>query len=265
MIVVKLQGGLCNQVFQWAYGYALSKKLGKELFLDCSFYNQNCSNCTPRNFELHNFPNLDLQIFENEAIPLFFEKPVFKITDNHLYQDIDIETLSGNLLLDGYFQSEEYFKSYRGNILKLLDLRTVLPNIDYDFSDSCSLHVRRTDYLNLPKYHLNLNLKYYEEALEKLQPSGKLYVFSDDISWCKNVFKFPRMHFIENDSAIEDLYLMSLCSNNIIANSSFSWWGAWLNKNQNKIVVSPSTWFGPDGPPYINLIPESWTQIDLKL
>ena len=112
--------------------------------------------------------------------------------------------------------------------------------------------------MNLPNHHPACNLGYYKEAI-KLMDVNKFIVFSDDMSWCKENFVGDEFIFMENNSDYIDLWLMSLCDNNIIANSSFSWWGAWLNQNPNKKVIAPKKWFGPA----INhntkdLIPESW-------
>tara|TARA_R110000744_G_C18907077_1_gene510043 strand:- start:113 stop:463 length:351 start_codon:yes stop_codon:yes gene_type:complete len=96
--------------------------------------------------------------------------------------------------------------------------------------------------------HPVLDLNYYTKALENLKDVSNILVFSDDIPWCKEVFKFKNMTFIEGNNNIEDLVLMSMCSHNIIANSSFSWWGSWLNENPDKIVVAPKTWFGAQLP-----------------
>ena len=111
--------------------------------------------------------------------------------------------------------------------------------------NTCSIHVRRGDYLNLSEHHPLCDIEYYKDAMEHMPNDTVYLVFSDDISWCKENFLGDNYIFIEDNSDIFDLYLMSLCHNNIIANSSYSWWGAWLNNNKNKIVVSPKMWFGP--------------------
>lgn len=258
MVTVKIQGGLCNQLFQWAFGYSLSKLLNKELVLDVSFYRGGCSGCTPREFGLNNFKNLKLKYLEGETMSDFFKSDVFKVKDNHFFSDRDYLGIKGNILLDGYWQSEKYFHEHRNEIHKLLDFGLDDKFSDLDFTNSCSIHVRRTDYLHSPKYHTNLGLNYYRKALEKINPSGTIYVLSDDIEWCKNTFKNNNLLFIENNRDIEDLKLMSLCSDNIIANSSFSWWGAWLNKNPKKRIIAPGQWFGEEGPGSADIIPKTW-------
>jgi Glycosyl transferase family 11 len=105
-------------------------------------------------------------------------------------------------------------------------------------------------------------IKYYEDAIDIIGDYEYLLVFSDDIKWCRENLKFNNMIFMETLTDIEDMWIMSLCKNNIIVNSSFSWWGAWLNKNKNKKVIAPSNWFGPRA--NINssdIIPEKWIKI----
>lgn len=261
MIVSKIQGGLANQIFQWAYGYSLSKDYKQDLYLDDSFFRGGCKGCTSRTFDLQNFKKIKINTFEGQPMSDFFTKKVYKITDNNFYSNLDLGGLDGNLLLDGFWQSEKYFKHHKDDIINLLDCGTNPKFNNFDFTESCSIHIRRTDYLNAPKYHLNLTTDYYDRALEEINPSGNIFVFSDDIQWCKNSLKYPNMIFMEGNTNLEDLKLMSSCDNNIIANSSFSWWAAWLNKNPKKKVVAPYVWFGPEGPDYRDIIPDSWTRI----
>ena len=124
------------------------------------------------------------------------------------------------------------------------------------------MHIRRTDYTTSNGYHPVQTVEYYKKALEIIGEYDKLFIFSDDIEWCRNNLKFDNMIFIEGNTDIEDLYLISLCKHNIIANSSFSWWGAWLNKNPNKKVIAPSKWFGDMA--NLNesdIVPEGWIRI----
>ena len=105
--------------------------------------------------------------------------------------------------------------------------------------------MRRGDYLNYPHIHPVCDVSYYQKGLENIKDIQNILVFSDDISWCKNNLNFPYpTHYIE-ETDVTELWLMSLCKHNIIANSTFSWWGAWLNNNKDKVVVGPTKWFGP--------------------
>jgi len=110
-------------------------------------------------------------------------------------------------------------------------------------SNYTSLHVRRTDYVQKAGFHPPCSMEYYEKALSIIE--GNVLVFSDDLDWCKETFLGDRFTFISGNRDYQDLFLMSMCKNNIIANSSFSWWGAWLNTNLNKKVIAPKKWFGP--------------------
>jgi hypothetical protein len=136
--------------------------------------------------------------------------------------------------------------------------------------NSVSLHVRRGDYVSNPdanKYHGTKGLDYYIAALARVNKSQKdstVFVFSDDIAWCKKNLKLKAKKVVWVDgknSPIEDIYLMSLCKSNIIANSTFSWWGAWLNSNPKKIVVAPKVWFSDSNIDTSDLIPADWTRL----
>ena len=129
--------------------------------------------------------------------------------------------------------------------------------------NTVSLHIRRGDYVNLSDHHLLLDISYYKNAVNMFKNIEKVVVFSDDIEWCKENLDIKNTEFIENETDIVDLYLMSQCTHNIIANSSFSWWGAWLNKNDNKKVIAPKKWFGPKRNDLNDkdIIPETWIRI----
>lgn len=180
-----------------------------------------------------------------------------------------------NLTLRGYFQSEKYYGHRKNEILDLF--YEYYPDVENDVK-SCfvglernktiSMHIRRTDYVKLSHVHIVQPISYYEKALreiahqlnlslDSLLEEYTLMIFSDDLAWCKthDFFKSkPNVRFIEHNlgqdlNAVIDLYVMSECHHNIIANSSFSWWAAYMNKNVDKIVVAPRNWFGPRGPP----------------
>jgi len=155
---------------------------------------------------------------------------------------------SKNLDIIGYFQSEKYFDHCPDVIRNYFDFVDSVKTSSLNNESSCSIHIRRGDYVNLSEYHPFPGKEYYTKAIDYMRNQGvkKFYVFSDDIEWCKNFFSdILDFEFISGNNEIRDLYLMSSCENNIIANSSFSWWGAWLNKNENKIVITPNVWFGP--------------------
>jgi hypothetical protein len=158
------------------------------------------------------------------------------------YQELP---LVDNIKLHGHFQSEKYLD--RDLTLALFDVKLLVSDeMVYDFGideNTVGIHVRRGDYLNLQKHHPLCTMDYYEEAMDIVGRDKKFYVFSDDWKWCSNNFK--GCFVVEPTYDWLDLILMSRCGHNIIANSSFSWWSAWLNETENKTVVAPKQWFGP--------------------
>jgi hypothetical protein len=171
--------------------------------------------------------------------------------------------------LYGFFQSEKYFKNVEDIIRadfkfksEILDpCQEMIEGVD----SPISLHIRRTDYLSNNQNHNNLGLDYYEKALKEFGDDRQVIVFSDDPEWCKKqeLFSSDRFLVSENESGYVDMCLMSLCKDHIIANSTFSWWGAWLCENKEKRVISPRDWFGPNlkNNNLKDLIPETWIQI----
>lgn len=245
MITVRLVGGLGNQLFQWACGRNLQRLYGHELQYDDHIALSN------READLYRFPSLVLNKREHTKKPRQGLYKSVSINDSFNYEEfkkVDFSNPGDNFYLNGYWQGVAYFKECATEIREELS-----PDKDF-FSNniiapgSVSLHVRRTDYLNLQNFHPIQPIAYYEKALEILNHSGPIYVFSDDIEWCEQTLKFPNTQFIKIKNTILEIWLMSLCSNNIIANSTFSWWGAWLNNNPNKRVICPKHWFGPSAP-----------------
>lgn len=162
-----------------------------------------------------------------------------------------------NLNLNGYFQSSKYFDDNQDIIRNLLAPTSII-STKYNHT---ALHVRRGDYLNLTKEYIQLKMDYYQKAMDIIK-SKHYIVFSDDITWCKENFRGDNVIFSEGRTPTEDLFLQNACEHNIICNSSFSWWGAWLNKNTSKIVVAPAQWFGPALPHNTkDLLPEKWIKI----
>lgn len=163
-----------------------------------------------------------------------------------------------NVDLVGYLQTQKYFMHIREELLKDFTFRR---NYDKPFEEYVSVHVRRTDYVGQPEYHPVCEADYYYNAYDVVGDSLPIVVFSDDIEWCRNNIKADL--YMEETTAEQDLFLMSKARHNIIANSSFSWWGAWLNQNDEKIVICPKQWFGPAYAHYNmnDLRPEEWIQI----
>ena len=239
-VTTKLQGGIGNNLFQIANAYAYSLKYNKELIL-----------LNEKHGAIHN----SLSSYKDSVLNkiTFLEKynfSNFKIYNEPFFNYTEISECKENILMNGYFQSDKYFKDCEEDIKKMFMSYDI--NMDdktkelLKSDNTCSIHVRRGDFLKHPDHHPAQNLNYFMKATKEMPKDSVFLIFSDDIEWCKNNFpKIPnKFYFIEGNKDYEDLYIMSKCKNNIICNSTFSWWGAWLNKNDNKIVVAPSNWFG---------------------
>jgi hypothetical protein len=181
-------------------------------------------------------------------------------------------SLTNNVYLSGYFQSEKYFKNIQSKIkddFSFPDLNLIEVN-DIERFNSVSVHIRRGDYLensNTYETHGICSLNYYYKALEIIKSKVKnpvFYIFTDDIEWVKVHFNLEEFQFISGKGYcdFEELGIMSKCRHNIIANSSFSWWAAWLNRYQKKIVIAPEYWFKKIE--YFNndIVPNNWLKID---
>ena len=179
----------------------------------------------------------------------------------------------------GKLKKEKYFKNIEANIRKEFTLKNLLTSESTKWQEkirqtknSVSLHIRRGDYVQDAKtnaFHGTCNLEYYKNALQKIvdkigNTEIEIFIFSDDIEWAKENLKFPYpTNFVSNSQILdyEEMYLMSLCQHNIIANSTFSWWGAWLNKNSAKIVIAPKQWSVKKSSDGLNILPKEWLQI----
>lgn len=171
----------------------------------------------------------------------------------------EIPTINKNIKLHGYFQNEKYFKDAEEDLREIFKPHEEISYVE----DICSIHVRRGDYLKYPLIHTNISMDYYRNAIEMMKSKGyqKFMIFSDDIEWCKQNFIGEEYSFSEGQKNYQDLIKMSSCGSHIIANSSFSWWGAWLGCNPDKIVIAPSNWFGPKGPSNYEIIPTNWIKL----
>jgi hypothetical protein len=254
MIQINPKGGLGNMLFQIAAGYSLAYRLKTQwaVLIPQSNIHGDMYNKYKNNI-LSKIP----------FISTWNKSPIYN-EPSFSYTPLPLEK---NITLDGFFQSEKYFSSYKNLILELFlqdcpDLDEAKAQIKlYNTFPTVSLHIRRGDYLKYPNHHPQPPIEYYNRSLD-LFHNHNVLVFSDDIKWCKENLNRDNLFYIEGNSDVVDLYLMSLCDNNIIANSTFSWWGAWLNRNNNKIIIVPNTWFGPAIKHDSNdLIPENWLKI----
>lgn len=249
-------GRLGNQMFQYAALKGIAAKHNYEFSIPPSnASNEWYDHMLLQGFELSSLKKENIKI--NQANNHVKENS-FSFDENlfdHCLDDTDIE---------GYLQSERYFKHIADDVKKdftfLKTDDTLIEQINNE--DIISLHIRRGDYVAQPNHHPVCSLEYYEESLSML-PHTACIVFSDDINWCKTqeVFKNERFFFAsENNTNLIDMYLMTRCSYHIIANSSFSWWGAWLA--DSKKIIAPRNWFGPAlNHNTDDLIPPQWERI----
>ena len=291
MIIIEIKGGLGNQMFQYALGKHLSLKRGVELKFDLRYLQekQRETEHVKRDFELNKFniktgiaTEVDLKIVEGRKNKFDFLLPYYKRTivkEKTKKFDKKIFLTSDNSLLKGYWQSEKYFQDIE-SILRKDFIFCKEYDEDYflqmkkkiETTNSVSLHFRRGDYINDPianKYHGVCSLEYYLKSIQTIASKiecPEFFVFSDEIQWVKNNLKTDLpIHFIENscEESHSDFRLMSICKHNIIANSSYSWWAAWLNANRKKIVIVPQKWFAtPRLQSKTNdLIPNEWIKM----
>jgi hypothetical protein len=276
MLIVHLRGGLGNQMFQYAL-YQAAVESGKKALLDLSHFNKNNQSTQ---YELGNIFSIHTPAL------LLCEKVLVKACWNFLYLlhqipyketdssfgifDKKITTLQF-AYLKGYWQSEKYFEGISKTIRNHFSFPPFTDNKNKALlelivhSNSVSIHIRRGDYL---KNNLNwsLDIDYYNRAIDLIKEKVNnpiFYIFSDDMHWAEANIKITNSHFINhnkgNDS-FRDMQLMSNCKHNIIANSSFSWWGAWLNNNEDKKVIAPNKWLSSmEGTR--DIIPDSWIQL----
>ncbi len=292
MIVVKLIGGLGNQMFQYAAGRYLAYMHKTDLYLDTSFLEKKSEGAyTQRKYELSKFlieakfagPD-ERKIFKagnqirrtlQRKLPLVFNN--LYVAESGTSYHNEFLSYPRNTYLDGFWQSERYFKPIEELLRNEFSVQTKLNEKNQHFLDkikqtnSVAIHVRRGDYVHHPNanvHHGICSLLYYEQAiahLKKTENDMSLFVFSDDLEWCKNNFKFDLpINFVDSNDASNahfDMHLMKHCKNAIIANSSFSWWAAWLNANPKKIIVAPIKWFNDASIDTSDLIPETWIKI----
>ena len=296
MIIIQLTGGLGNQLFQYAMGRVLSERTKDTLMLDINSYSWD----PLRKYELGVF-QLKAPFATKEEIervkqsnPLFKHRiyykfkgapcPYFRLSylkeQSFKFDSNFLKFKSENVYVEGYWQSENYFKQIRDILLNELyieESRFSLIMKDYTSiirkaQGSVSIHIRRGDYLSNTEttaFHGLCGLNYYRDAMhhiEKTTPNPTYFVFSDDKSYVKEVFSGKQnVVIVENvPYDYEELFLMSYCNHNIIANSSFSWWGAWMNQNSKKMVLAPSKWFFNKEMQLLSLdlIPHDWIKID---
>lgn len=285
MIIARLQGGLGNQMFQYAAARALAHRIGSPFKLESLTSLQKDKQRSIALRDLHtNFDMADRrEIRKFVSLPgLYRHNPaLLSKLGRHIYRephfhfDPHFFSLTAPVFLDGYWQSPKYFADIEKEIRQEFTIRPErIRNVEEQAREmrerpSVSVHIRRGDFLRpkIKSYHGVMSAFYFEKAIgiirEKL-PEMYIYFFSDDMDWVKqNLVVNKNSEFISGQgrTAIEDFYLMSQCRHNIIANSSFSWWAAYLNTNPDKIVIGPQKWFAVSGINTDDLMPTDWQRI----
>lgn len=293
MLIIQLQGGIGNQMFQYAFASILAKKNKTKVIIDGSFFNrtEKTPGFTPRKFELDIFDNPCFMASDLDVISFYHLSNINKVKRKlgfhcpKIYEEpsFDFQTAALSIklpvYLKGYFQSYKYFIGYEDFIRQLfsfpvdkLDVINKQLLITIKSSNTIAIHVRRGDYVSdkiTSEYHGSCGLDYYLEAIKLLASMNKdstLLLFSDDSNWVKEQFEnLPYSKIVvdhnEGEDSWIDMLLMSSCRHNIIANSSFSWWAAWLNVNPDKIVIAPKEWFKTKDLNTKTLLPEEWMKL----
>jgi hypothetical protein len=296
MVTTKILGGLGNQMFQYAAARALAIKCGcpvrvditafktyqihngfelKKFALDRETLRLDCSQDEAPKQEIGHSKFSVSKLMRYVSRKLNTIKPNFYLEKDFSY-DADLLNQSPPVTIEGYWQSYKYFPDIRDQLLEdfcLLESPTGLNEELVKKISECnsvSIHIRRGDYVsnaNANFYHGICGLDYYQHAIDKIESitsDPTYFIFSDDIDWCRQNLKLSKEPtFIAHNQGANshfDMHLMSLCKHNIIANSSFSWWGAWLNKNQNKCVIAPKQWFSVEKNT-ADLLPIDWLRI----
>jgi hypothetical protein len=288
-----LQGGLGNQMFQYAIARALSEHYQSSFLLDRSWFDLPQIETTPRPYQLK-----FLKIQEVGQTTVGFPKrpkrlkrllqqflsfgPIVYYQGNAFEYDAELLNLDGlgqrDLFLFGYWQAFPYLEPIK--MILQQEFKTQQPiSAHYQSylkqigsSESVMLHIRRGDYVNSPsaaKFHGALTLSYYQQAIEELllnKPNAHFFIFSDDLPWAKEALpKDLQITFVENalqaDAAAQELQLMYACKHHIIANSSLSWWGAWLKQDCGGFVFAPNRWISDSSLDLSTLLPAHWQKI----
>ena len=288
-----LQGGLGNQLFQYAIARALSERYQVNFALDRSWFAISQDGVTPRQFQLEllNIPGIS---YSNSPFPkkpsrlqrflqnIVSSGPIIHYQKNAFDFDPTLFNLRNiknrDLYLSGYWQGFPYIETIRPILQKDFELRaSTSPHYQPYLkqiaeSESVMLHIRRGDYIDSPsaaQFHGVLPLDYYLNAISAIQSTmadTHFYVFSDDLPWAKAALpKNLKMTFVENsmqaDATVQELQLMRACKHHIIANSSLSWWGAWLKNNIDGLIFAPNRWIRDDKQDLTNLLPPQWQQL----
>ena len=288
MVIVKIWGGLGNQMFLYAL-YRSFLAEGKECKIDVSYYDYSQShngyeletvfrvggNYASRQ-EVLKLANIKMDLFNRLIRKFIYQKKTYYIQDLYAGFGFNDKILEmDHSYLQGYFQSEKYFHKITDTLKVDFEFKPRLDEINLRIANemqrcnSVSIHVRRGDYLQPANSGFGgvCTLGYYQNAIKKIESmieNPSYYIFSDDLNWCRKNLSLKNCRYVDGNSggdSYKDMQMMSYCKHNIIANSSFSWWGAWLNNNAEKIVIAPNKWFHDARVYADDIVPESWQKV----
>lgn len=291
MITIKLSGGLGNQLFQYAYGYQMAKKIGTGIILDISWFEkQNLREPEILKFSI-NYDEVDCVCKHNKVVRVINNKNInralrvigfnsYKIggynylkESRYKYTKILHDYARDNSFLDGYWQCPKYFSHIRLELLKMYKTNEISPGVKelgeiMKKQNSIAIHVRRGDYpqkKQLISRLIAINDDYYNKAVKYMLSKVNepiVYVFSNDMIDALDMLKPILPGLINNidiqTTALDEWYLMKCCRNQIIGNSTFSWWAAYLNEYKQKVVIAPNKFWGND-----NILPHNWIKVNL--
>jgi|WetSurMetagenome_2_1015567.scaffolds.fasta_scaffold01922_11 hypothetical protein len=289
MIVVKLEGGLANRMFQYAF-YLAIKEIRNDVFIDENSFKpawsfENIS--IKKTFPNVQFKDAEMKHFyaesKNSKLVKLLRNILEKYSDKYFHEEETkyyptlINNLPKNCYLRGYWQTEKYFYGIKDKIIKAFSFNTFTENENIitakqmSEENSISIHVRKgKDYFcNGGITYGTCTLEYYKEAIKYINehiPNPIFYVFTDNPQWVKDKFQFINYKLVDwnpvsGEKNYRDMQLMTYCKHNIIANSSYSWWGAWLNQTPDKIVIGPKVWFNKEIKQGKDIIPHKWIVI----
>lgn len=288
MLVIKIKSGLGNQMFQYAFGRSLSLRRNESLFLDVSYYKNQPQNDAKRELIIDKF-NIKATILSeeeskkyNSSFRIILRKLHRLVKKTDAYTFYPSITKSKGTYYEGYWANQKYFIEYEDIIRKDLSLKkpfensaksilSEIENCSLKNEISVSLHIRRGDFVTNPQSAFNglVGIPFYEKAAGLIasrykDKKIKLFVFSDDIQWARDNLKLLYQINLVSSPEIhdyEEITLMSRCMHHIIANSTFSWWGAWLNPKKDKIVVAPKQWLKDKTAEELDILPPEWIRI----
>lgn len=292
MIIIQLMGGLGNQMFQYATGRKLALERDIELKLDITNYDQdekrtyrlnkfNITETIASSREIQELKRFDS--FSLSTIPSFLRErlsPYYlrkHVREQHFEYDPNLRKIRDDAYLSGYWQTEKYFSEIRDILKSEFTLKEPLDEQNLKLlseirnRNSVSLHIRRGDYVSDPatnKYHGTCSLRYYQNAIDIFSQNVDrpyFFIFSDDMEWVESNFPIGYDHeFVSHNGEVKDyidMILMMNCRHHILANSSFSWWGAWLGEYEETLTIAPKRWYQDPGVQNKDLLPQSWHKI----